>query len=123
MSRTHTMFAAAGLAVAFMNPLAAQGTGMLASPSQGLAPTAEVPRAMMPAPVGLQSSASAVNVMQASLDDATGISALAARRRGEGEVLMIVGAAGIVTGILIEEGLISLLGAGVGLYGLYLHLR
>ena len=36
---------------------------------------------------------------------------------------MIVGAAGIVTGILIGEGLISLLGAGVGLSGLYLHLR
>jgi hypothetical protein len=36
---------------------------------------------------------------------------------------MIVGAAGIVTGILIDEGLISFAGAAVGLYGLYLHLR
>lgn len=123
MSRTHTMFAAVGLAVAFMSPLAAQGHETLGAPSQGRAPTMEVARAVMPAPVGLQSSVSVVNVIQASLDDATGVSTLAARRRGEGEVLMIVGAAGIVTGILIDEGLISFAGAAVGLYGLYLHLR
>lgn len=123
MSRIHTMLAACGFAIAFMSPLVAQAPATLMSPSQGLVPTIEVTRTAMPAPVGLQSSASVVTVMSASLNDATGISTLAARRRGEGEVLMIVGAAGIITGILIEEGLISLLGAGVGLYGLYLHLR
>jgi len=123
MSRTHTMFAAVGLTVAFMSPLAAQSPEALASPSQGLVPTIEVTRAVMPAPVGLQNSASVVNLSQASFDDATGVSMLAARRRGEGEVLMIVGAAGIVTGILIDEGLISFAGAAIGLYGLYLHLR
>ena len=123
MSRIHTMRAACGLAVAFRSPLVAQAPATLMSPSQGPVPTMELTRTAMPAPVGLQSSASVVTVMSASLNDATGISTLAARRRGEGEVLMIVGAAGIITGILIEEGLISLLGAGVGLYGLYLHLR
>lgn len=123
MSRMHTMFAAAGLAVAFMSPLAAQDADTLAAPSHERAPTMEVAKAVLPAPVGLQSSVSVVNVMQASLEDATGVSSLAARRRGEGEVLMIVGAAGIVTGILIDEGLISFAGAVVGLYGLYLHLR
>lgn len=123
MSRTHTMFAAFGLAVAFMSPLAAQAPTTLANPSQGPTPTMDITRAAVSAPVGLQSSSSLQNVMHTSLDDATGVTTLAARRRGEGEVLMIVGAVGIVTGILIEEGLISLIGAGVGLYGLYLHLR
>lgn len=119
MSRMHTIFAACGLAATFLSPLAAQSAVSIATPSEGRVPTIEATMAAMPAPVGLQSQ----SILATSLEDATGISALAARRRGEGEVLMIVGAAGIVTGILIEEGLISLLGAGVGLYGLYLHLR
>jgi hypothetical protein len=45
------------------------------------------------------------------------------RRRAPGVVLMIVGAAGIITGIVVEEGIITVAGAGVGLYGLYLYLR
>lgn len=45
------------------------------------------------------------------------------RRRAPGVVLMIVGAAGIVLGIVTEEGIITVAGAGVGLYGLYLYLR
>jgi hypothetical protein len=120
MSATHSMLAACGLVVACMNPLSAQSAATLTTPPQGPVPTMEAAMATMPAPVGLHSRSL---IVSASLDDATGISALAARRRGEGEVLMIVGAAGIITGILIEEGLISLLSAGVGLYGLYLHLR
>lgn len=48
------------------------------------------------------------------------------RRRGdrrEGEILMIVGAAGIVTGLLVDEDLITIAGAGVGGFGLYLYLK
>jgi hypothetical protein len=45
------------------------------------------------------------------------------RRRAPGVVLMIVGAAGIITGIVVEEGIITVAGAGIGLYGLYLYLR
>lgn len=120
MSRMHTAFAALGLAVASLSPLSAQSAASLAPPSQGLIPTIEATMATMPAPVGLQSQSLRAS---ASLEDATGVTTLAARRRGEGEVLMIVGAAGIVTGILIDEGLISFAGAAVGLYGLYLHLR
>lgn len=55
--------------------------------------------------------------------DATGQLEAMRRARGEGTTLMIVGAAGIVTGAVIDEGLVSLVGAFVGLYGLYLYLR
>lgn len=45
------------------------------------------------------------------------------RHRGPGVALMLVGAAGIITGLLIDESLITILGAGTGLVGLYLYLR
>ena len=45
------------------------------------------------------------------------------RHRGPGVALMLVGAAAIVTGLLIDESLITILGAGTGLVGLYLYLR
>lgn len=44
-------------------------------------------------------------------------------KRRQGEILMIVGAAGIVTGLLVDEGLITIAGAAVGGYGLYLYLE
>ena len=43
--------------------------------------------------------------------------------RRQGEILMIVGGAGIVTGLLVDESLITIAGAAVGGYGLYLYLR
>ena len=43
--------------------------------------------------------------------------------RHEGVVLMIVGAAGIVTGLIIDEPVVTILSAGVGGAGLYLYLR
>ena len=43
--------------------------------------------------------------------------------RKEGMALMIVGAAGIVTGLIVDEPLITILGAGAGGVGLYLYLR
>jgi len=45
------------------------------------------------------------------------------RHRGPGIALMLVGAAGVVTGLLLDESLITVLGAGTGLVGLYLYLR
>jgi hypothetical protein len=51
---------------------------------------------------------------------------IAQRARGnkrEGEILMIVGAAGIVTGLLVDEDLITIAGAGVAGFGLYLYLE
>jgi hypothetical protein len=51
------------------------------------------------------------------------IPAQSLRHRGPGVALMIVGAAGVITGLLLEESLITILGAGTGLVGLYLYLR
>jgi hypothetical protein len=45
------------------------------------------------------------------------------RHRGPGVALMVVGGAGIVTGLLIDEGVVTVAGALAGLYGLYLYLR
>jgi hypothetical protein len=48
------------------------------------------------------------------------------RARGnkrQGEILMIVGAAGILTGLLVDEDLVTIAGAGVGGFGLYLYLQ
>ncbi len=43
--------------------------------------------------------------------------------RRTGAVLMIVGGAGIVTGLLVDEAIVTVAGAGVGGYGLYLYLK
>jgi hypothetical protein len=40
-----------------------------------------------------------------------------------GEVLMIVGAAGLVTGLIIEEDGLTVAGAVVGLVGLFMYLK
>jgi hypothetical protein len=54
--------------------------------------------------------------------DATG-ELQVARASRQGSTLMIVGGAAIVTGMLIDEQAISLVGAIIGLYGLYLYVR
>lgn len=43
--------------------------------------------------------------------------------RRQGVAFMIVGAAGILTGLLIDEPVISILSAGLGGVGLYLYVR
>lgn len=43
--------------------------------------------------------------------------------RKEAVALMIVGGAGLVTGLLVDESLITIAGAGVAGVGLYLYLR
>lgn len=43
--------------------------------------------------------------------------------RRQGEILMIVGGAVILTGLLVEESLVTIGGVVVGGYGLYLYLR
>lgn len=44
-------------------------------------------------------------------------------RRAPGVVMMIVGGAGIVTGLLVSESIVTVAGAAVGGYGLYLYLN
>jgi hypothetical protein len=56
-------------------------------------------------------------------DELVAVPAAGIRHRGPGVALMIVGAAGVVTGLLINESLITVLGAGVGLVGLYIYVR
>jgi len=43
-------------------------------------------------------------------------------QRRQGVVLMLVGAAGIVTGIIVDESIVTIAGAGVAGFGLYLYL-
>jgi hypothetical protein len=43
--------------------------------------------------------------------------------RRQGEILMIVGGAVLVTGLIVDESLITIVGVAVGGYGLYLYLR
>jgi hypothetical protein len=43
--------------------------------------------------------------------------------RKEGVALMLVGAAGIITGLIIHESVVTVLGAVAGGVGLYLYLR
>ncbi len=57
----------------------------------------------------------------AQFPGAQAVQARAGRR--DGEILMIVGGAAILTGLLVDESLITIAGAAVGGYGLYLYLR
>jgi hypothetical protein len=43
--------------------------------------------------------------------------------RHEGTVLMIVGVAGLITGLLVDESVLTVIGAGVAGVGLYFYLR
>jgi hypothetical protein len=49
------------------------------------------------------------------------VSARASRR--DGEVFMIVGGALLLTGLLVDESLISVAGVGIGAYGVYVYLN
>jgi hypothetical protein len=48
--------------------------------------------------------------------------AVARPSRRQGEVLMIVGGAVLLAGLLVDEGIISIAGAAIGGYGLYVYL-
>jgi hypothetical protein len=43
--------------------------------------------------------------------------------RRQGEILMIVGAAVLVTGLLVDEAIVSIAGVAIGGYGLYVYLN
>ena len=59
----------------------------------------------------------------AARDALAAIQAGTRRHRAPGVALMLVGVAGVITGLIIDESLITILGAGTGLVGLYLYLR
>jgi hypothetical protein len=45
------------------------------------------------------------------------------RHRAPGVTLMLVGLAGVITGLVIDESVVTVPSAAVGLFGLYLFLR
>lgn len=61
----------------------------------------------------------------AAITSALGSSVLpqARRRRAPGVALMLVGAAGLLTGLIVDESAITIAGAAVAGIGLYLYLR
>jgi hypothetical protein len=80
-----------------------------------------------PGPTELMATAALRSVVMAPLNvESPRLMASAETSRGgrrQGEILMIVGGAGILTGLLVDESLITIAGAAVGGYGLYLYLR
>ena len=88
----------------------AVGAGLIA-PSPAILSAAAPLRLSAPQPAGLVASAGE-RMTQGSRGN-----------RRQGEILMIVGAVGIVTGLLVDEDLITIAGAGVGGFGLYLYLQ
>lgn len=92
--------------------LLAQGSGIapIAPTAAELTATAAL-RPAPTAPLGVTSSSLVADVGTARAG------------RGQGEILMIVGGAGIVTGLLVDESIVTIAGVAVAGYGLYLYLR
>jgi hypothetical protein len=88
----------------------AAGAGLIAPSPEILSAVAQL-RLSAPQSAGLVAPAGA-RMTQGSRGD-----------RRQGEILMIVGAAGIVTGLLVDEDLVTIAGAAVGGFGLYLYLQ
>jgi hypothetical protein len=112
VSRTLVVAPLLGAALFFARPLAAQ------SP----APSAyahEYP-AFQPHPSALLAPAP---VHEAETPPNTGIYRSNRPHAGEAVALMIAGAAGIVTGLIIDEPIITVAGAAAAGVGLYLYIR
>lgn len=80
------------------------------------------PFVVTPMPIRLAGPSAAAVVAEELVKDVR-VPAAARAGRGQSSTLMIVGGAAIVTGLLLDEGVITFVGAGVWLYGLYLYLR
>jgi hypothetical protein len=97
----------------------------VAAPRSLLAQRADFAR-IAPSPAELMVTAALRPVSMAPLPVDLRLMPSAGTARGDrrqGEILMIVGGAGILTGLLVDESLITIAGAAVGGYGLYLYLR
>ena len=115
---------AVGAALMLGTPLRAQA----ASPSTGVdftAPVTVTPAEVAPTVAGPTRDAATVAVRHTAATDAAAPQP-AARGHDRGTALMIVGGAAILTGIVIGNGAgyaISVVGAVVGIYGLYQYLQ
>ena len=102
-------------------PLRAQDASLASAPSAS-APTVA---AAAPAPAGPTMAAASVAVRR-SAPETVAAPAAAGQGRERGTALMIVGGAAVLTGIVIGNGAgyaISVVGAVIGLYGLYQYLQ
>jgi len=91
--------------------------------AQSSSPTAPGARpSQWEADARLQYMAEDADLVGSRLESSARLAALAPDRR-TGRALMIVGVAGIVTGLIVDESIVTIAGAGVGGYGLYLYLR
>ena len=124
-SRTLRSFGfALGAALLFGAPLRAQAAG-IATVSDPAASVAPAPAELAPSVAGPTREAATVAVHRAPVADAAAPQP-ATRGHDRGTALMIVGGAAVLTGIVIGNGAgyaISVVGAVVGLYGLYQYLQ
>ena len=124
-SRTLRSFGfALGAALLLGAPLHAQGAA-LSTGVDSAASVAPVSAEFTPVVAGPTRDAATVAVRHTSTADAAAPQP-AARGHDRGTALMIVGGAAILTGIVIGNGAgyaISVVGAVVGLYGLYQYLQ
>jgi hypothetical protein len=98
----------------------------LSFPLQSALAQAAAPASLQPSAELYAATAALSPVDAPSLEHATGPIASATVREGtrkEGVTLMIVGAAGMLTGLLIDESAITILSAGLAGLGLYLYVR
>ncbi len=113
---------ALGAAVLFVAPLRAQDESAAAPVS---AATVSTVSASAPSPAGPTMDAATVAVKNAS-SELKAPAPAAGKNYDQGTKLMIIGGAGILTGIVVggDAGhAISIVGAVIGLYGLYKYLE
>ena len=116
MSMIQRVVGASSALLLLVGTAGAQGVSAERTPVAAAAPVA----ARLVAPV----EAPALVVAEDRAEAARAAGAVAAMRaRGQGSTLMIVGGAGIVTGLLLDDSVITFVGAAVWLYGLYVYLR
>lgn len=115
---------ALGAALLLSSPARAQDTSLATTPSASSSTVADTASA----PAGPILSEASIAVRRAPVTAAAPAAAAAAagRSRDSGTALMIVGGAAVLTGIVIGNGAgyaISVVGAVIGLYGLYQYLQ
>jgi hypothetical protein len=124
MSMIQRVVGASSALLLLVGTAGAQGVTADRAPAPAAAPAASFAVKPLPARLVAPVEAPALVVAEDRAEAARAAVAVAAMRaRGEGSTLMIVGGAGIVTGLLLDESVITFVGAAVWLYGLYLYLR
>ncbi|MEO5816489.1 MAG: hypothetical protein ABIT20_14545 [Gemmatimonadaceae bacterium] len=121
---TRSLVFALGAAILFVAPLRAQDAS-LAAPVPTPA-VSSVPQPSVQAPAGPTMETATVAAKNVSTETKEAVPAAPGKYYDQGTKLMIVGGAAILTGIVVggDAGhAISIVGAVVGLYGLYKYLQ